>query len=171
MDNESLYQVNQMSRRERSNLQLASPDHINNLLKEVQQLINNGTIKLNDIIPYQELSATFDTGGDEPMSDNGYITEKDLIQLKDNLTQRMDTKFESLRNEMDLKFESTNNKIDSLRNEMDLKFENQYLKIEKLLNEKFNIQKEKQAANTKWIIGTFGMGLLSIAVAIILHFI
>ncbi|MGG1480484.1 hypothetical protein ABE402_06045 [Bacillus smithii] len=119
----------------------------------------------------QEIAASVESGGDEPMSDNGYITEKDLIQLKDNLTQRMDTKFESLRNEMDLKFESTNNKIDSLRNEMDLKFENQYLKIEKLLNEKFNIQKEKQAANTKWIIGTFGMGLLSIAVAIILHFV
>lgn len=155
MDNESIYKVNQMSRRERSNLQIASPDHVNNLLKEVQQLINNGTINLNDIIPYQELSATFDPGGDKPMNDKEYVTEKDLNVLKDNLTQRMD-----------LKFESVHNKIDSLRNEIDLKFDNQFLKIEKLLDDKFKEQKEKQTANTRWIIGTIiaivGLGFTAI---------
>lgn len=124
-----------------------------NDVMSTMQILNDFYYPLTDA--KQEIAASVESGGDEPMNDKEYVTEKDLNVLKDNLTQRMD-----------LKFESVHNKIDSLRNEIDLKFDNQFLKIEKLLDDKFKEQKEKQTANTRWIIGTIiaivGLGFTAI---------
>lgn len=89
------------------------------------------------------------------MSDNNYVTHKDLNHLE----EKTNLKLENIKTE--LKGEFTN-----LETKMDGKFSNLDEKLEKMfLQQKIEIAKERRETN-KWIIGT-GIAIIAAVTAII----
>lgn len=108
-------------------------------------IINNNDYLQNEVVSsFKEVSASEDMERRvDKMSNNDYITEKELKTLEERLEQKIKFNHEMLVQ-----------KLDSTKNEINLKFDKQILEFKDLLNTKFNEQKEKQTANNRWLITT-----------------
>lgn len=121
----------------------ATLEEIENILKVNRLFLKDSQFDLENYPHNREISVTEENSGGGKMSNNEYVTEKELKALEDRLEQKMNFNQEIL-----------TQKMDATKKEIDLKFDNQLLEFKDLLNTKFNDQKKEQDNNKKWIIST-----------------
>lgn len=107
-----------------------------------------------------EHAAAKQSGGDDGMDGNDYVTHREL-----------DNTVGSLRREIGLRFDNFNEKFERINDKIDSSKRETIHEIKELMHVQNDQQAKAKAQTIRWIIGTFGMGTLSIVVAIILHFI
>ncbi|MFX3617935.1 MAG: hypothetical protein ACE3JK_10435 [Sporolactobacillus sp.] len=106
-----------------------------------------------------EIAVSKSSGGDDGM-DEKYVTQREF-----------DNTIGSLRKEFDLHFDTISEKFERINDKIESSKRDTIHEIKELIHNQNDQQQKTKSQTIKWIIGTFGMGTLSIIVAIVLHFI
>lgn len=92
---------------------------------------------------------------EKDMSENNYVTKEQLTDLEDKIDLKIKVAVQPIEG-----------KIDNISNQI----KNLPTKFENLILKEREYQETKRKETQRYILGTIGVGILSIAVSVILHF-